>query len=162
MKKLLSLIVMSYLFFAACKKSEFKDELIPGEIAGAVNSAVNNNGSEIVQNIPVSNVFLNECCNEEVFVTGIARITVNKNIIHFVIRDLTGIGLTTGFSYSSPVPSVLTNIFYSNPNEGILTSTLYMTNNDGCSFRIKFTFRLEVNANGDTVVSFEKIESICK
>ena len=160
MKKSLSLIVFTCLFFAACQKSELSAEPTQVELATSANTFANK-GSEISMDVPVSNVFYNECCNEEVYVTGLARIVVNKNIFHFVVTELSGVGLTTGFNYTSQIPSITTNIFYSNPNEGILTATLDMTNSDGCSFRLKFTFRLNVNANGDVVVDFQKIDNMC-
>jgi hypothetical protein len=161
MRKPLSLIILSFLFLAACQKSELSTETPMVELATYANTSVNNNGSENVQNVPVNDIFYNECCNEEVYVTGTASLVINKNIMHLVVKELNGVGLTSGFNYSSHIPSVLSNVFYSNPNEGMFTFMLNMSNNDGCSFRVKATYRLNLNANGDVVVSFQNMESIC-
>jgi len=160
MKKSLSLIVFTCLFFAACQKSELSAEPTQAEFATTANTS-SNNGSEINQDVPVSDIFFNECCNEEVLVTGVAHMVINKNIMHFNVTDIRGTGLTTGFNYTSTTPSVYTNIFYSNPNEGILSFLLNMSNGEGCGFRLKLNFRLNVTANGDVVVDFQHIENFC-
>lgn len=162
MKKITQFILFSGLLLTACTKNDITPGAPPEEIAVTANIGGTNSGSEIIKNVPVSDVFFNECCNEEIFVSGTARFVINKNIIHIEVSDITGTGLTTGFDYSSSTPSVQTNIFYSNPNEGILTFMLSMTNDEGCGFRLKFTFRLNVNANGETVVDFQNVVSACQ
>ena len=119
------------------------------------------NGTEIIRDIPIEASFFNECCDEEVYIFGTAQLVVNDNIIHVVVSDMTGTGLSTGYTYTGNGASVETNVFYSNQIEGIFTFKLSMTNEDGCSFRLKATFRIEANANGDIVVSFQNLETKC-
>jgi hypothetical protein len=160
MKKTLSLIVIACMSITACKKSELSAGP-ESEISTSVNTSTSNNGSEVSQDIPVNDIFYNECCDEGVLVTGMAHMVINKNIMHLNVTEITGTGLTTGFNYTSTTPSVYTNIFYSNPNEGILSFMLNLSNEDGCGFRLKLNFRLNVTPNGDVVVDFQHVESFC-
>ena len=118
-------------------------------------------GTEITKSVSIDADFYNPCCDEEVHIVGTALVVVNENIIHLVVSDMAGTGLSSGLSYSGRGPSVQTNVFYSNQYEGILTFKLNMVNEDGCSFRLKATFRIEVNANGETVVSFQNFDVKC-
>jgi hypothetical protein len=117
--------------------------------------------TEIVREAPIDAVFYNPCCDEEVHITGTALVVINVNIIHLVVSDLTGTGLSSGLSFSGRGPSVQTNVFYANQYEGILTFKLNMVNADGCSFRLKATFQMEVNANGEVTVAFQKFDVTC-
>ena len=111
--------------------------------------------------VPLDAIFYNECCDEEVHVIGTAHIVVNQNIIHTVVSDITGTGLSTGYDYTGRGVSVETNVFYSNPFEGILTFKMNMVTEDGCSFKLKANFHLVLNANGEVVVSFVDFNLKC-
>lgn len=117
--------------------------------------------TEIVREVPIDAVFYNPCCDEEVHITGTAMLVLNENIIHLVVSDLTGTGLSSGLTYSGRGPSVETNVFYANQYEGILTFKLNMVNEEGCSFRLKATFKIEVNANGETTIAFQNFDVKC-
>jgi hypothetical protein len=144
----------------ACKKSKLSIEPQP-ELAVTSNASGNNNGSEVIRNIPVDAVFYNECCNEEIYVTGMAQLVINSNIIHIKVSNITGTGLTTGFTYTSLSPYIETNVFYSNQYEGILNFMLNMKNQDGCSFKFKGALHTILNANGDITTEFENIQTLC-
>lgn len=118
-------------------------------------------GTEITKDVPINDIFFNECCDEDVFIQGLAHIVVNDNILHLVVSDLTGVGLSTGYGYKGRGPSVMTNVFYSNQFEGTFTFKLNMTNADGCSYKLKVTFHIEVTSNGEVVVAFEHFETQC-
>jgi hypothetical protein len=144
---------------AGCKKQQIGSTPQAGEMP-AVASATSS-GSESVRNVPIDATFFNDCCNEPVYVSGVAHFVDNKNIQHVEVSNIAGTGLSSGLSYLSLSPSVLTNVFYWNPNVGIFTFILNMKNDSGCSFRIKATFQLHVNADGDITIEFENYETFC-
>jgi hypothetical protein len=73
---------------------------------------------------------------------------------------MTGIGLSSNLPYTGQGPSVENNVFYSSQVVGILTFMLNM-DASGCSFRLKATLRIQVNANGDITAVVEKVETTC-
>jgi hypothetical protein len=158
MKKILPLTLLSYMLYAGCSKENLISISPPEEIATTLVSA---NGSVSVRDVPIDAVFFNDCCNEEVYVTGTAHFVDNKNIQHVEVNNITGIGLTSGLSYVSLSLSVLSNVFYSDHYVGIFTFILNMKNESGCSFRIKATFQSHVNAGGDIVVEFQNFTTFC-
>jgi hypothetical protein len=144
--------------FIGCKKDSIA---VTTQNEEASTANVSANTSENIRNIPIEAVFYNECCNEEVYVAGTAHFVTTNNVMHLEVSNITGIGLSTGFNYVSLSPSVETNVFYSNHYVGIFTFILNMKNDNGCSFRLKATFQLHVNANGDITIEFQKLETFC-
>ncbi|HEX7845545.1 MAG TPA: hypothetical protein VF476_07045 [Chitinophagaceae bacterium] len=139
-----------------------KDNTIISAKTEEVFVAVNQNAPiENIRDIPIEAVFFNECCDEEVYLTGNAHFVITKNIIHITVSGITGTGLSTGYSYVTTGSLVQTNIFYSNQFEGTLTFKLNMQNTEGCSFRLKALFHSNMNANGELVVSFENFQTKC-
>lgn len=114
------------------------------------------------RNVPIDGVFYNECCNEEVYITGSANLLVTTNVIHLVITDQQGTGLTTGYSYTQIGNGVETNVFYSNQFEGNLVAHMNMSNSNGCSFRVLAHFHININANGDVTSDFQNITTDCE
>jgi hypothetical protein len=157
-KPVISMLIVCF-FLAGCKKQQTISTNQAEEMP-AVASATTS-GSESVRNVPIDATFFNDCCNEPVYVSGLAHFVDSKNIQHVEVSNITGTGLSSGLSYVSLSPSVLTNVFYWNPYIGIFTFTLNMKNDNGCSFRIKATFQLHVNSSGSTTVEFENYETFC-
>lgn len=126
------------------------------------NNSINISTSVIenIRNVPVDAVFFNDCCGEDVHVFGSAHLLITENIMHVEVSDMTGIGLSSNLTYTGQGPSVETNVFYSSQVIGILTFMLNM-NASGCSFRLKATLRIQVNANGDITAVVEKMETTC-
>ena len=153
--KLLSLIALVSVCVTGCEKNEM--------------SVPDSNGPETamtkvmenVKDVPVDGTFFNECCGEDVYISGTAHVVFTDNIIHLVARDFTGTGLSTGYNYIQQGAAPYTNVFYSNQFVGILTFTLIMTNTNGCSFRLKYTFQTHLNANGDVTADFQNVTTMC-
>ena len=120
-----------------------------------------NSPTDNVMDIPLSMVFYNECCDEEVLLTGIGHLVENNNVHHVNVSGITGIGLSTGYEYVSLGTQVLNNVMYSNPVEGTLIARINMRNEDGCSFKVKIQFHLSVNANGVLVGEYMIIDTQC-
>jgi hypothetical protein len=157
-RSLPSILILGVLL-AGCKKQQIGStpqvEKMP-TVASAIAS-----GSESVRNVPIDATFFNDCCNEAVYVAGTAHFVDNNNIQHVEVNNITGTGLSSGLSYISLSPSVLTNVFYSSHDVGILTFILNMKNTNGCSFRIKATFQVHINAQLEITIEFEKYETFC-
>lgn len=117
---------------------------------------------ENVRDIPIDGVFFNECCGEEVQVTGTARFLISDNVIHVVVQDINGIGLSSGLAYTSRGASTETNVFYSHPDEGTFNFRLNMAGENGCSFTVRITNHLTTNANGEVTAAIERAETQCR
>jgi|GEM_PF-2059882 len=117
---------------------------------------------DIVRSVPIEAVFYNECCNEDVYLTGTAQFVVSKNIIHVGVSDISGTGLSSGVTYTGVGTSTETNVFYSNQLEGTFVFYLNVANQNGCSFRTKLTSHTSVNANGDVTAVVDKVQAQCR
>lgn len=116
---------------------------------------------EHVFDLPLDMTFYNPCCDEEVYMTGTGHLVINKNTHHVNVSGITGVGLSSGYTYTSLGTQVLNNVMYSSPVEGTLTLRINMRNEDGCSFKVIMTFHITVNAHGEEVVGFQTIETQC-
>lgn len=120
-------------------------------------------GAQIVE-LPVSGVFYNECCDEVVEVTGVARIVLRDgftlNNSHLTLKGATGTG-SNGGSYTQKAASTQ-NI--SVQDNGSYTSVfqLKMVNDEGCSFTIHLVQKMQMDANGNVTVEFEKYSITCE
>jgi len=152
--KLLSVIALISVCMIGCEKSD-NNPVAPLTDASMTKSV------EHIRDVPIDAVFFNECCNEDVYITGTAHIMITANVIRLNISDQAGTGLTTGYTYTGVGQGVETNVFYWNQFEGTLTSMLNMSNGNGCSFRIRATFHITVTANGNTTANFETITAQC-
>ncbi|HYV90529.1 MAG TPA: hypothetical protein VE978_02055 [Chitinophagales bacterium] len=113
------------------------------------------------KDVPVEDVFFNECCGEEVHVTGTAHFLMTDNIIHIVVKDISGDGLSTGYNYTGIGSSVNNIPFYNNQYDGQLTFNLNMSNENGCSFMLHVTLHITLNANNEVTAELERIETTC-
>ena len=118
-------------------------------------------GNGIIKDIPIDAVFYNACCDEEVHVTGTAHLLINENVMHVVVQGISGVGLTTNSVYTGVGASVETNVKYSSQNVGILTFHMNLTNDEGCAFKLKLTWQLHVNANGEVTAELMKTDVKC-
>jgi len=114
------------------------------------------------KNVPIDAVFANPCCNEDVHVFGTAHVLVTDNVIHLTVSDVTGVGLTSGFTYDGRGASTESNIFYSNPSEGTFHINLNLTNANGCAFKLALLLHITVNANGDVTAEVENVRVSCR
>ena len=160
MKRFLPVTILIYTFITGCKKDNAITETV-SQNQELTTTQANQNLIENTRNVPLDALFYNDCCQEAVYVVGTAHLVTTDNIQHVEVNNITGTGLSSGLSYLSLSPSVLTNVFYSNPNVGIFTFILNMKNDNGCSFRIKATFQLHVNAGGSTTIEFENYDTFC-
>src|SRR5215475_15020033 len=98
MKKSLSSLLIFLVLFAGCKKEVATSARKVQEMRAVASATAS--GSESVRNIPVDATFFNECCNEAVYVSGIAHFVDNNNIQHVEVNNITGTGLSSGLSYA--------------------------------------------------------------
>jgi len=119
-------------------------------------------GIENDKDVPISLVFFNPCNDENVNVSGHAHIVVNRNVIHFIISDMTGTGLVTGNSYAGRGTSVQTITFYSNPFEGSFNFRLNLNSENGDGFILKLLFHLTVNQIGEITSEVENARVSCR
>ena len=158
--KLLLFTVLPGMSIVSCSKNDTSIEQLNPAIESQRPAESDAEVIENIRNVPIDAIFFNECCNEEVHAFGTAHIVVTNNIIHVVVSDLTGTGLSTGYSYQGRGASTQERTFPSEPN-GIFVLRLNMTNGDDCSFRLKITFLIAVNANGDITASIDRITTNC-
>ena len=118
--------------------------------------------TEVIHNLPLEDIFYNECCDEGVYMTATAIIVINPNVLHVTVRDVTGVGLSTNEQYESIGAQFQTNVFYNSNEEGTFLFRVKMRNDNGCSFNLKGTFHVTVNANGDVTSQFINVETQCK
>jgi hypothetical protein len=118
--------------------------------------------ADVEGDYPVEFAVYNPCCEEEILISGIGHFVVNNNVVHVSVADVTGIGLSSGSEYTSHGVIVQNNIKYSSPVEGSLIFNLRMVNADGCSFKMKLTLHLTVNANGDVTANVENVQFHCQ
>ena len=150
-----SLFSMMVFLLFSCNTEDIS--IAPHEEAASTSKLI-----EKGKDIPIEAIFYNECCAEEVSVFGIAHVVVTDQIIHTVVQDITGTGLSTNYSYTNKGASVETNVFYSNFFEGTLIFRLNMDNDDGCSFKMNVTLHLSVSANGDVAADIQHITTDCE
>jgi len=142
MKNLFLILILSLTFLLPATKS-FTQAYVEGDI-------------------PIEFAVYNPCCEEDVLISGNMHIVVNNNVEHITVDDLTGVGIDSGNEYTGLGVAVQNNIHYNNPVEGGLTFKVNMVNDDGCSFRMKLTLHITVNANGVTTVNVEHAHIQCK
>jgi hypothetical protein len=146
-------------FMAACgKETAIENPVAVESQKGPLNP------QELIVNfkdIPVDAVFFNPCCNEDVHLFGTAHLVITSNIIHVAVSDITGIGLTTGYTYTGLGSSVENTIFYSNQYEGTQSFVLNLANQNGCAFRINVLLHMTLNANGVVTADVQEIHAMC-
>ena len=113
-------------------------------------------------NIPIEFVVYNPCCDEDVAISGSMHLVVNNNVEHITVSGITGVGVNSGNQYTSHGVAVQNNIMYNNPIEGSLVFKVNMVNDDGCSFNMKITLHITVNANGEVTATVENVQIHCK
>lgn len=112
------------------------------------------------KDVPIESVFFNPCCDENVSVSGTAHVLINKNVIHIVVKNISGVGLETGHAYTGRGASVENITFYTK-DEGSFGLKLNLTNENGCGFALKLLFHLTLNGNGEATSEVENVNVFC-
>ena len=146
-------VLLIILFASSCQK---EDRITTPMSSGNEQKVIENS-----KDVPVEDVFYNECCGEDMFASGAAHVIISDNIIHVTVKDITGVGLSTGYDYTGVGSSVNNIPFYNNHYDGQLTFHLNMENANDCSFMLNITLHITVNPNGDVTAEVENITTHC-
>jgi hypothetical protein len=155
MKTLILSIALIAFTFVSCDKSQ-----APTDPLTSSNALLK---AEQITDLPINVVFYNECCDEYVSLSGTAHLVLRDNGRHFNVTDITGVGLSSGESYTGHNTAVHNE--HGNEGNGAANESLvlqvHVTNENGCSFTLKIHLKITVNANGETTAEIGSIETKC-
>ena len=155
MKTLMLSIALISFTFMSCDKSEVPTE--PQTSSNALLKATQ------FKDFPLTVTFFNECCNEFVKLSGTAHFVLRDNGRHFNVTDITGVGGSTGETYTGHNTAVHNESgnFGNGASNGSTVLHVHMTNENGCSFSLRIHIHFTVNANGEVTVQILSIGTKC-
>jgi hypothetical protein len=155
MKALILSIALIACTFVSCDKSQAPTD--------PVTSSSPLLKAEQITDLPINVVFYNECCGENVSLSGTAHLVLRDNGRHFNVTDITGVGLSSGDSYTGHNTAVHNE--HINGGNGAANESLiihvHATNENGCGFTMKIHLTITVNANGETTAQVVSVETKC-
>ena len=125
------------------------------------------NGAVQTRDLPIGGIFYNECCDEMVLVTGTAHLVFrngefNFNNSHLDMKGATGTAMGESGNTYTQRGATTQNLNIFEDGSYSVTFQVKMVNDDGCSFSIKITQRLTVNANGDVTAEVMNYSITCE
>jgi hypothetical protein len=153
MNRFLPFLALLAFVFASCDSTQ-----------SPVDPAAPASKATVYKDVEIGGDFYNECCDELITLDGIGTVVVRDNGLHFKVSEMTGTGVGSGNIYT--IHNTLTqNESFTSGNGAqtyTLTVSLNMINENGCSFKLKMTVHVTVNANGDVTSEVSHIETTCE